>query len=194
MNKENLFAGEPYEAFVSFEGCRLQFALARKCRLYRFDKLIGIDIAVNFEHIDRELLYKLPLIEEQEDDGGPDDLYLSAKIWGWNVESKQFVDLGTYDFPIVSKDWAKQELRVPTEFLSENFEFTIALEYKLCRTSHIAMGLFKKHYVKHVYATKDPNKIELTTQITRVGGTNIEEETGDDVNSALEDLLSSRGI
>lgn len=194
MKEEEIFGSEPYETFVSFEDCRFQFALARRCRLYRYDKLVGINFSVFFDHLDEDAIRNLPYVSVSEGCYDEEDIYLDVSVKGLNHTNNRFEDLGNFQFSAKSKDWVTQELRVRSDFIGDESDFTIKFTYAICRSEAYTAGFLRKRRDVYFYSKTDPNAYKLETQLVEKGGAKEAPDSSEDPDDALDDLLARKGI
>ena len=194
MKEEDIFGQEPYETFISFKNCRFQFALSRRCRLYRYEKLLGINFSVFFDHIDEETIRNLPSFSYGTDPSVPDDIYLEVEVKALNHNDKKFHELGKFNFSVRAKEWVTNELRVSSDFIGDESDFTIKFRYMLLRTEGHMVGFMKKRRAVMILGEADPAVYQLETQISAKGGNQEAFGESDDTESALDALLAQKGI
>ena len=195
MREEDIFGENEFETFDTFLDNRFSFALARKCRLYRYDKLIGINFSVYADKIDQDSIIELPFIGTKETDFMmEDDIYLSVVVEAYDYTNNKFVGIGKYNFPLRSKSWSTNELKVKSDFINDDSEFSIQFQYGLYRSSFRNTGFLKKKMVVDFFGVENPKVYSLTTVISKTNERTFENNDNDDVDDRLERLLEERGI
>ena len=185
MRDEDIFGNDDFEIAISYANTRFKFALARKCKLYNYDKEIGVNFSVYFDNVDKISFNDLQNLSSNYDFGWKltennylygyrDRLGFDSKIpfnvtvlltdiSVFNYDTNDYDDLGSFLFNINQKKWSTVELKLKSANINDDSSIKIKFDYKFIKTKPYKSGLLGRILNYSEYVLSDNKTYELSS-------------------------------
>lgn len=165
MKDEDIFDLNTYEEWIEFNECKLRFALARKCRLDHFKKIIGVNFSMNIQEIDCDKISELmtSLNDDLNFELKPGS-FIKVNMQVYNFDENNYGKLNdSIIFGTNINTWYTHELNLKSYNIGDDSNVKIKFDFEIIKVDLEKNGFLKKKYVitKKSIACKD--SIELTS-------------------------------
>lgn len=172
MNISEIFDEDESKAYVSEHGQRLNFTLSNQCRLYHYDKTIGVRLGVYFDHVNNDIFDEEggAVVSEENSYGFLEDvqgLQMNVKVYAFNFDTNgyEFIDLGGESaFPVENKRYFTKEVILRPQHLNQDGEVQLTVKYVIGDINYVQYG-FLGRKTKMVIRSFTPGKVELKTTL-----------------------------
>ena len=152
MNDEEIFGQNQYENFINHNGNRVCFALSRRCRLYKYDKKIGVNLSLYTDYISNELFDDFYLSVSEPCECFFDTVYvIYADVNVYNFSTNSFEKLDDFIFEANPKQWFTNELKLSSCHISDNSQVKIKISYTFGKVQYATRGFIGKKQYKDFY-------------------------------------------
>lgn len=172
MNISEIFDEDESKAYVSEHGQRFNFTLSNQCRLYHYDKTIGVRLGVYFDHVNNDIFDDEAgtVVSEENSYGFLEDiqgLQMNVKVYAFNFDTNdyEFIDLGGESaFPVENKRYFTKEVILKPQHLNQDGEVQLTVKYVIGDINYVQYG-FLGRKTKTVIRSFTPGKAELKTTL-----------------------------
>lgn len=176
MNIKDIFGEENSECYFNENGQRLAFSLSNQCRLYRYDKKIGVCLSVYFDHIDEmqldDALSQQPVVSDinygfDVSVPGPQ---IAIKVLAHNYTTGnddvvEFTD-NKSTFNMISKKTARAEVLLSPEHINDDSVIHLQVKCVIGNVKYVKRALFSRNKSNVEIRTFNPKGFELETTLT----------------------------
>lgn len=172
MNISEIFDEDESKAYVSEHGQRFNFTLSSQCRLYHYDKTIGVRLGVYFDHVNNDIFDEEggAIASEENSYGFLEDvqgLQMNVKVYAFNFDTNgyEFIDLGGESaFSVENKRYFTKEVILRPQHLNQDGEVQLTVKYVIGDINYVQYG-FLGRKTKMVIRSFTPGKVELKTTL-----------------------------
>ncbi len=172
MNISDIFDEVESKAYVSEHKQRFNFTISDQCRLYHYDKTIGVRLGVFFDHVDYDVFdEEAPTNVVSENTYGfledLQGLQMSLKVYALNFDNNQYeqLDLGEESaFPLENKRYFSKEILLQAQHLNQDGEIQLVVKFVIGDINYAQYG-FLGRKTKLVVRSFEPGKVELKTKL-----------------------------
>ena len=166
MKFEDIISKDESRADFALYGQRFSFHAEDQCRIYRFEKKLGVNLSLYCDHFDEELYSHLNVPFNDQDilDNGKTGTYILVQVRALNVETGDYEDIelrGGNLLPFQSKKTSKTEMILAPEHINDESQYRISIRYRFVELAEKRVGFLLKRTVISGKCT--PNEeVELT--------------------------------
>lgn len=172
MNISDIFDEVESKVYVSEHKQRFSFTISDQCRLYHYDKTIGVRLGVFFDHVDYDVFdEETPTNVVSENTYGfledLQGLQMSLKAYTLNFDNNQYeqLDLGEESaFPLENKKYFSKEILLQAQHLNQDGEIQLVVKFVIGDINYVQYG-FLGRKTKLVVRSFEPGKVELKTKL-----------------------------
>ena len=196
MKFEEIIEQVESRADFALYGQRFSLIAGNKCRIYRFEKKLGVHLTMYCDHQDPSLSDYATTSQENQDFSsvkgeGP---FMIVKVEALNVETNEFEQIelrGGNAFPFQHKKSSHIEMILDPAHINDDSKFTIRVHFRFLLINEIRKGFLQKRVTKEGHITPT-NQAELTCTLLDEFGPKPQVSTYD-ANAEFENSTSEEG-
>lgn len=185
MKDNDLFNINKGETHISLGECQLKFAVDKECKLYNYEKKVGIYFKSYINYFDNDYYYKhsnisaidIPTLLN-------DETVIKVDVLAYNFDTTNYDSLGEVILDCIESKWSCKELLLSSSNIDSNSNIKLKFTYQIISEFEEISGFLHKrtNYMQRLLKDNREYILETTLLINNTGNRDVKSNSNFNYN------------